>query len=449
MHHSPPAFGGREAPLSRAVLLSYALPALPLAALGLPLFVFVPAFYTEIVGLPVATAGLALFVIRLFDALSDPVAGYVADRIRPAFGRRRLIFALSLPVTALAGFLLYRPPAGADVWWLVLSGMGLSLGLTLAVLSLSAWGAELVADYRGRTRLAALREGMTLVGIVLSILLPFLFGAGENGAPDLAPLGLAVALALPLAGLVTLVRVPEPVHVAEAPLSLRASLAAMAANRPFLRLLVAFFINGFANGIPATLFLFFVAARLDLPEARGPLLLLYFVAAILGVPLASAAAARFGKHRAWCAAMIAACLAFVFTPLLPAGALVGFGAICVVTGLLLGFDLALPPAIQADVIDEDTARTGIRKGGLYFAAWGLATKLSLAAGAALAFPVLGWAGFDPNAGAENSDTALVTLAVLYALVPVALKLVAVAMMWNFPLDEAAHARLRAIIEARD
>ena len=387
MANPPPAEPGRAGSLTRSVLLAYALPALPLAALGLPLFVFVPAFYTEIVGLPVATAGLALFLIRLFDALSDPVAGYVADRIRPAFGRRRSIFALSLPITALAGFLLYRPPEGAGVWWLMLSGMGLSFGLTLAVLSLSAWGAELVADYRGRTRLAALREGLTLVGIVLSILIPFIFGAGVNGAPDLAPLGLAVALALPVAGLVTLARVPEPAHPATSRLSLRASLRAMAANRPFLRLLLAFFINGFANGIPATLFLFFVAARLDLPESRGPLLLLYFVAAILGVPLATAAAGRFGKHRAWCGAMIVACVAFIFAPFLPAGALVPFGAICVVTGLLLGFDLALPPAIQADVIDEDTARTGEQRSGLYFAAWGLATKLSLAAGACLASSV--------------------------------------------------------------
>jgi Na+/melibiose symporter-like transporter len=262
----------------------------------------------------------------------------------------------------------------------------------------------------------------------------------------LAWLGIVIAISLPLAGLVTIVVCPEPKEYSTTRLSLQQSLGFLFANKPFLRLLAAFFLNGFANGIPATLFLYFVSDRLGLPDARGPLLFLYFLCGIAGVPLASVAAKRLGKHRAWCLAMIAACVAFAVAPLLPVGSLYGFAAVCVITGLLLGFDLVIPPAIQADVIDLDTAQSGEQRSGLYFSAWGLATKLSLAAGVGLVFPVLFAFGFEPSATTSNTETALFALAVTYAWVPIGLKLMAIALMWNFPLDEKAHRIVRDQID---
>ena len=86
-----------------------------------------------------------------------------------------------------------------------------------------------------------------------------------------------------------------------------------------------------------------------------------------------------------------------------------------------------------------------QRSGLYFATWGLATKLALALAVGVAFPLLGWAGFDPGAGLRS--TGLATLGFLYAGLPIVLKLAAIAMMWNFPLDVVAQATLRAKIEA--
>ncbi|MET0749256.1 MAG: MFS transporter [Rhizobium sp.] len=436
-------------PVGRWRLLAYALPAAPLAALGLPLYAVVPTYYTETLGLPLAGVGFVLLLVRIFDAVSDPLVGLISDRYRPAFGRRRFLFSLSLPIAALAALMLYWPPAGVTLVWLGLWGVVLSLGYTMALVPYSAWGAELVDDYRGRTALTSLREGITLIGVLIAIIVPFAVGLEPGAAiSGLAVLGVIVAISLPLFGAIAVVAVPEPREHSVGNIALRRSLGYLAANKPFVRLLAAYFINGFANGIPATLFLYFVSDRLGLPQARGPLLFVYFLFGIAGVPLAAFVARRFGKHRAWCLAMIVACGAFVAAPLLPVGSLYGFGAICVITGLMLGFDLSLPPAIQADVIDVDTARSGTQRSGLYFAAWGLATKLSLAAGVGLIFPLLSAFGFDATAGAGNRPEALWTLAIAYAWIPIVLKLIAVTLMWNFPLDEDAHKLLRAEIDGR-
>ncbi|MGJ8570892.1 MAG: MFS transporter [Hoeflea sp.] len=427
-------------------IIAYALPAIPLAALTLPLYVLVPTFYTETLGLSLATVGFALLLVRIFDAINDPLIGWAADRFRPRFGRRRTLFAVSLPLTAISAFMLFWPPVDAGPLWLAGWGLLLSLGYTAALIPFSAWGAELATDYHGRSRITAWREGLTLLGTLVAIALPFAIGFDQAiGLHGLAALGLVVLIGLPLFGAVAVFTTPEPAEHSRMRVNFKSGLAHLARNRPFVRLIAAFFLNGLANGIPATLFLYFVAARLGLPDARGALLFFYFLCAIAGIPLAAWAARRVGKHRAWCYAMLAACAAFAPAPLLPEGSLVAFAAICAVTGLLLGFDLSLPPAIQADVIDVDTASSGEQRSGIYFAAWSLATKLSLAGGVGVVFPALAMFGFDPGAD-KGSQEGLTALAIAYAWVPIAAKLISIAIMWNFPLDEAAQKSLRTRIE---
>jgi GPH family glycoside/pentoside/hexuronide:cation symporter len=131
--------------------------------------------------------------------------------------------------------------------------------------------------------------------------------------------------------------------------------------------------------------------------------------------------------------------------LLPEGSLIAFAVICAATGLLLGFDLSLPPAIQADVIDVDTAASGEQRSGVYFAAWSLATKLSLAGGVGVVFPALALFGFDPGAS-SNTAGASTALALAYAWIPIAAKLISIAIMWNFPVGEAEQKSLRQRIE---
>jgi glycoside/pentoside/hexuronide:cation symporter, GPH family len=196
------------------------------------------------------------------------------------------------------------------------------------------------------------------------------------------------------------------------------------------------------------LFLYFVSSVIGDEDLRGPLLFLYFLCGIAGVPLALWAARRTSKHRAWCYAMVAVCLVFSCAPLLGNGDVWLFTAICISNGVCLGFDIVLPAAIQADVIDADTAKSGEQRSGFYFAAWSLATKMSLALGVGIAFPLLGAFGFNPAPDAANTPEALFALAVVYAWVPVTLKIIAIGLMWNFPLGAAEQADLRKQIEAR-
>ncbi len=433
--------------LGRWVIAAYGLPALPLALLTLPVFVYIPPFYAESLGIPLAAVAQALVVIRLADAFSDPLIGYAGDRF-PARNRRKVWLTASIPVVAVAAWFLFSPGETADTGHLIGWGVALSLGWTMAIVPLSAWGAELSTDYNERTRIAGTREALVLAGILVATALPALLPLLGQESPRavLTALAIIVAAGFPLAALVTLAIVPEPQDRSVNRIAALAGLKAMAANRAFLRLVAAFLANGIANAFPASLFLFFVTHRLQAEEATGLLLLTYFLCGLVSVPVWVAIAARTGKHRAWMAGMGIACAVFVWVPLLGPGDITAFLVISALTGLMIGADLALPAAIQADVIDADTAETGEQRSGIYFAAWGMATKLALALGAGLALGLLPGFGFDPGRGIVT-ESGVTALAVAYSSAPVAFKLLAIALMWRFPLTAERQAELTARISA--
>lgn len=437
-----PSAAGR---LPRPILAAYGLAAFPLAILGLPLNVYLPAFWGETMGLGFSTVGAVLLATRLLDGVTDPLAGVLSDRTRSRFGRRRPWIAAGGLIAAPAVWLLFVPPEGAGPLHLFVCASLVYLGWTLINVPHSAWGAELSPDYDERARITAWREAATLGGIVASALVPALAPGGI--ASDLRTLAtVTLALAAP-ALLLLLTLVPEPPPPARrAPRRpLRETIAILARNRPFLRLLAAWIVNGIANGLPAALFLLVVTHLLRAEAQAGVLLLAYFLAGIAAVPFWTWLATRTSKHRAWCLAMLWASAVFAFVPLLGPGDWPAFLVICVLTGAALGADLALPPAIQADVIDLDHLEGGVPRAGLFFAAWSMAQKGGNALAVGLGLPLLEALGFRVTEGGAQGLGALVFL---YATTPIALKLGVAMLMWRFPIDRAAQGSIRARLEGR-
>ncbi len=430
--------------MTRRDLLLYALPAFALGMPTIPAYVFLPSFYAEEVGIGLGTVGAALLAARIFDVVSDPLVGLLSDRLVTPWGRRKPWMAGGAVIAAAGLVMLFMPPAGASAAYLVAGALLLYLGWTAVAIPYSAWGAELSPDYAARSRITGAREGMQILGILAAAAIPALAAAAQasRGQGLAAIAWLAIACGIPLFW-ISLTRLPEstPDVKKRLPRFRLADLSSALRNGAFLRLVSAWFVNGIANGIPAALFPLYMGHVLKADQAaQGVLVLAYFLCGVLAIPVWLALSRRVGKHRAWCAAMIVACAAFVWVPLIPEGHVLPFLLVCVVTGAALGADLALPPAMQADVVDLDTLWTGQRRAGLFFALWSMATKLALALAVGLAFPVLDVLGFDAQGG--NTAAALMALAVIYALVPTVLKLCAVGLVWRHPITQRRH---RAIV----
>jgi len=431
--------------ISPARLLAYGLPGLPLAALMLPLYVYLPAYYAVDLGLGFAAVGAVLLVARLTDVATDPLIGVLSDRVVTRFGRRRVWMAAGAPIVLLSAHMLFRAEEGVGTGYLLVWTVAVYLGATMILLPYSAWGAELSSDYDQRSRIAGSREGFVVLGTLLAAGLPSLLGADRATALDV--IGWMLWLVLPLSLVVALRAVPEGRHIWRASAGWRQGLKLLWRNRPFGRLVAAYLLNGIANGLPASLFLLFVDHVIERPEWSGFLLFVYFLCGVAAIPLWLRLSARYGKHRVWIAAMLWATAVFVFVPLLGPGDQWWFLLICVFTGVSLGADLTLPASMQADVVDLDTLRSGRQRTGIYFAIWGVATKLALALAVGIAFPLLDLAGFNAEAGG-NRETGLFALAALYSLLPAVFKIGAVALFWGYPITAERQRRIRRMILAR-
>jgi glycoside/pentoside/hexuronide:cation symporter, GPH family len=440
--------------LPSTTLAAYGAPAVAFAILLLPPYVFLPGFYTQTLGLPLDWIGYVIILSRVFDAFTDPVIGYMSDRTPGRWGRRKPWILAGTPLAIFAVLVLFAPGNSASLEQFAVGIFTLTLAWTMLLLPYSAWGAELSGDYNERTRITSVREGVGLFGTLLAASTPTILTAMGYADPRVhmaALAGVVVALMVPTVTLL-LAKVPEPPPLTQVRVSLSDGFKAIAQNAPFRRLIIAYLINAFANGLPATLFLLFVSHVIGAPEAYGPLLLAYFLAGLVGIPIWSQVARRWGKHKTWVIAMAVACGAFAFTPFVVGeGDVIPFLIISIISGIGFGADLVLPSAIQADVVDVDTKSSGEQRTGLFFALWGIATKLSFAL-AAVSLPVLHWVGFDATAfdaagKSTNEPAALLALAMLYAALPVALKLIAMAMMWNFPLNAERQREIRSEIEA--
>ena len=107
-----PAGPERGTPMKTTPLkirVAYSLPAFALAIIGIPVYVYIPKFYTDVVGIDIAVAGALLFGVRLFDAVTDPLMGTLSDRTRSRFGRRRPYIAVGSVLIAVALFFLFNP----------------------------------------------------------------------------------------------------------------------------------------------------------------------------------------------------------------------------------------------------------------------------------------------------------------------------------------------------
>lgn len=414
---------------------------LPLAALNLPLYVYLPTFYVRELGLDLAIVGIILLLTRLIDGVTDPVVGVLGDRTSSRFGRRRPWVLIGVPLLIFASWRLFMPPADAGpfylFWWTSLA----YLAWTVVLLAYSAWGAELSADYDERSRIFGARDSFVILGILIAAALPTLIGSEPGSSRTMSSIFWMMAIALPVAAAILFWRIPEKAYRERRSLPLLAGLRSVLANKPFRRLIGAYLLNGIANGLPATLFLLFVEHVIAAPEAAGPLLLLYFASGLVAIPLWLELSFKIGKHRAWSLSMLWVSAVFAFVPFLGAGDLWWFTAICLLSGVGLGADLALPTAMQADVVDADSVETGNRRAGLYFALWSMATKLAFALAVGIAFNVLGLMGFAADA-AVNSAGALLTLSALYALLPVVMKVASIGLVWHFEIDATRHDELR-------
>jgi glycoside/pentoside/hexuronide:cation symporter, GPH family len=400
--------------VSKTEVARYSLFAAPLAMAALPIYVHVPKYYAEL-GLSLAALGLVLLILRFADAIIDPLLGRWADRATSRF------FACALGGVGLAiGVLCLLNPLWSpfSLWaWFIFSLILVYLGFSLSTIAHGAWGAELPRSPAQRTTYTATREAIGLVGVLFAAALPA-YLASTTGE-GLARFSWIFVVVLAIA-IVMLWKLRE----AKVASNDDKAIATTLKDPRFRALLAIFALNGIASAIPATLLLFFVDDVLNAKDWEPQFLVSYFLAGAIAMPMWTWLARRYGKVIAWSIGMLLAVVAFIWAVSFSTGDRIPFLIVCIATGVALGADLALPPALLADTIER---ANGQSRTGSYFGVWAFVTKANLALAAGLALPIVSALGYQVG----KSESNLLALTYAYTIFPCALKLCALALLWKY------------------
>lgn len=396
-----------------ASLFLYASLALPLAFAGLPIYLIAPDYYAINHNISLTTLGLCLLFLRFTDAFIDPILGRILDRYSSLFSALMSISAIVLGLGILMIFWVPDFQPKQTLAWFCIAIFITTFAYSFLSIGYGMQGALWSEQHSEQVRLTSLRELFSIVGLILSVTLPFyLF---EKMPADSAVKTVSAFMAITLAICYLIYRrfpIKTPKESVQKNLSTDWS--------QLKNLYLIYGISAIASAIPAVLVIFFVRDYLGLGNASGLFLLVYFFAGACSIPLWRRIAVRKGKLIAWQYSMALAIGSFVFVLFVSPGDIWLYVLICIGSGFALGADLSLPPALLSELISKQKGNQNTV--GTQYAGLTCLNKLSLALAAGLSLPILELIGFAP--AMENSPVAMSKLLWLYGGVPCSLKLIA-------------------------
>ncbi len=453
--------------LPLGVKLAYGLPSIAGAAMAIPIGIHMTKFYSDNVGVALGYIALGQAFARAFDAISDPLMGWMSDRTRTRWGRRRPWIAVGAPLAAIFFVALFAPPEGigplAGAAWFTASIFLFFVLNTIYEIPRYGLGAELTSDYHERTSLFAWRDGALLLGTMLGSAAPSIAigaltargmeqAAAERAAYFWFALTFAALMVVLYGWLVA--RVPEnPEYSRRPPNPLVPGVRRVLRNRPFRILLACYLATSVTGAIPGIFLPFYLHYVIGLENWSvqiGPLLIVYFGSGLLSIPLWLRLTRRFGKRDVWVwhyAVGIISSLSLYFLPVFATGtaALLPLYGILLWAGAGFGSGILLAPSMQADVIDYDELYSGRRREAQYGAIWGIATKFAVIPSASIPLAALAAVGFMPNR--PQTEEVVWAIRLIDGIAPATMAALAMLLALRFPITESIHRAVLAGIEA--
>ena len=438
--------------LKKSTLLAYSGIAMPIAAMIMPVAVYLPPFYAEEMGLSLATVGLVFTLVKIWDVITDPIMGLVIDRFDTRWGRRKHWIAIGTPIMMLAIWMVFVPDRESVselylAFWMVI----MYVGYTMLTIAHQSWGAELTVTYDDRSRLFAWREVFLLLGMTVVLTTPALVEYLDVGdaAMKVASMGILCIIMLPLTALPILLFVPDKAVRTEMSVDWIEAMTIMVTNPVMWRVLVADLWTGFATSSTGALYIFLITYAFELPQMASIMLLLVFLIGTLAMPVWLKLAMRLGKDLTirislGVAVVMHVAVYFVATP----GNELGIWLYTLAYGFVFSAPPTLLRSMMADITDMDELQTGSKRAGLFFALMATSSKLgsAIAVGATLVFVEMVY-GFAP--GPDNAQGAIDGLVITYSLFGALAFLGAYVMFLRYPLNKEQHEDILAQLAGKE
>jgi len=421
-------------------------------------------FLTDVVRIAPALAGTVILISKIYDSITDPFEGLLADRTRTRFGRRRPYLLAGIPLIFLSFLALFYPynaaSESARFLAVIASYLFYSTVVSIVMLNYNALHSEITLDYHERSSLSSIRIFFSTLASIVAALAPLeivkIFPDVRTGYIVMG-LAFGVFFALPFIATVSAVKERAEFQRTPEPFNWKLAFIEPFKNRTFVYTLAMYLFAFVAIDTVSTIVAYFVKYYLqrssEVSYVNGALL----VAQVVSLPFYVALSKRTSKVRGyilglsiWTAAML---FSFLLSPTVAGFWVYAFAA---VVGLGTGGIVVMIYAIFPDIPDVDELKSGQRREAIYSALVTFIRKFSSALAIFAVSNAIGWAGYVPPVQ-ETIDGAtrlldqpqsagfLLVLRLIFMLLPIVLLAFALLFAVRFPLTPALHQRLNALL----
>ena len=437
--------------LSLGSKVKYGLADLGFALITSSIQFFLLFYYTDVAGIDPAIAGLALMVGKLtWDAINDPLFGYLSDRTHSRFGRRRIYMLIGAVPLGIAAWIMYSLPTGMSDLAAFLAVLG-SFWLvdtfhTMTTTPYYALTPELTRDYNERASLTSIRMVFSVVGYILgaaltTILAGIFQDAGLNMQQAWSATGAVFGVVAVITTLITTATIKEKPELAGEPSKLPPVKAVLTSfkNRPFIILMIAFILSSFSFTVLTALVPYFIQYQLGMGDQVSYVLLVMLV--MIGVFLipAKKISDKINKGPTYALGLFIASVAIIISFTFPHEPTPWIYVVAAVAGIGFSTQWVCPWSMLPDVVEYDEKMTGDRREGIYYGLWAFLTKFTGALGVAVSGWALGLFGYVPNA--EQTTQALFGIRFFFAIVPAVVIMISLPLLIKYPITRESHAAL--------
>jgi len=334
-------------------------------------------YYIDKLGLAITTAAIINIVYGIWDAVDDPIAGFLSDNTRTRWGRRRPWLLIGLPFYLGTLILVYAVPkpflkGSALFWYAWLMFTLFEAAYTIMSINYTALFPELFQGVRQRTRASSYYQGLGMFGELVGFSIPPFIYARFG----FVPMAISFAGVAGIALFLGIIRNKESLSAVNTPpLDLKGAFGDVLKNRPFLLYTLTVTLLMFTTGMYTLATPFWVKYTLGAsPESTSLIFATVFISAIVSVSIWNRIVPILGIKRSWLWSVVLGGVAAIILGLAPYLVLGAIGA--AVVGVSMGGINVCRVIIMANLIDQGLERTSHRQEGMYFSLARVMGKLS-------------------------------------------------------------------------
>jgi len=411
-------------------------------------------YLTDTVGIAAVWAGSAVMIGKAWDAVTDPMMGFISDRTLSRWGRRRVYLLFGSVPMCLTMVLFFTAPAYLPqylhIFWAILALMMLNTASTIINVPYSSLTPELTTDYNEQSTLNGYRFGCAVFGTIAGAgaVQPLVQVFARPGSADplldqrgFSMMGLILGAVMMIVTLLTFLGTKEKQYRKEdlPTEGFFATFKVVFKNKPYVLLLLTYALHMTGISFLTTILAYYTENILNRPDITTIVLVLLLVTAMLFIPVSVLVSKKIGKKTTYqiCFVIIASACGTIFF-LGHKMPIEFFYFVMVYAGIGVGFSYVAPFAMVPDVIEYEAAKTGVRNEGAYYGMWTFISKLGTALALFVSGHILTLGGYISQAGegtVVQPPSVFGAIRTIIGPLPMVVLLAAIVVIQFYPLDK--------------